>query len=128
MVLGWPLYGLRRLLWLLVYLGVQACLIAIVYMRLPMNPLPSLPEDLRQAILVAGSIVASVAYFALVLRAHRAAGEVPPGHLPCPRCGHPMENLDLDTVMCMECGVKAEYRAVKRAWRRVGPLHRPKRN
>lgn len=46
--------------------------------------------------------------------------------VPCPRCGHPMEDPDPDTVMCMECGLKAEYRAVKRAWRRVSPHFRPK--
>lgn len=37
-----------------------------------------------------------------------------------------MEDIDPDTVKCMECGIKSDYRAVKRAWRRVGPLYRPK--
>lgn len=46
------------------------------------------------------------------------------GTLPCPNCLHPLFDTDADTVTCPECGVRDEYRAIRRAWRKIGRDYR----
>lgn len=127
-VFGWPAYALRRVLryyapFLVLWL---ALLLLMVFGREWIERAVGVRAWHVRAAFWALVISSACVHIYLLYRSRAAGPEVPASRLACPRCGHPMEDLDPDTVMCMECGTKGEYRAVKRAWRRVGPLYRPK--
>ena len=124
---GWPIYAHRRVLWYMCpFVGLMLALFALMQFPEWIAGAVGAQVWLISVCIWGLFIVALCAHFYLLHRSRAAGPEVPASRLACPRCGHPMEDLDPDTVMCMECGTKGDYRAVKRAWRRVGPLYRPK--